>query len=171
MFELVQSMVASKPAKLEALFVQFSDHKQAATARHQATKAKTLHSQPQPQQQQQRQQHHQRQQQGAKPGPPSQAILAVPARALPAMIADLVGPASVSALSPSSEEHPAGCALRASDMLLLLSVLQLDNGVGAAALPADIRKATLISRLESAGWAARRAAALHRSEEAEWSSD
>eukprot|EP00967_Tisochrysis_lutea_P078056 scaffold106129_cov17-Tisochrysis_lutea.AAC.1 len=211
-FELAQSAVASKPSKLQGLFLQHSDQTQITQARHKkheeaagqqqqptsgsqvAVRSRqppnVLHHQQQQQQQQLEQAHR-----GMPAAVPALSAVAVPVIALPSILAHLL---------PSSQLQDAGittqaaaipgpampadtrapmCALRASDMHLLLSVLLLDDAVdkgtnGTESFHASseertgrdaeiiagqsICKSAFLSRLETTTWAARRAAALHR---------
>ena len=167
-FELVQSIVASKPAKMQALFMQLSDQQQqTAKARHEAAKAHK-HGAGHPQQQ-----GHDIQppcepapRQGDQPhlsGCQAPSSLAVPTSALPLVLRHML-PSSTNSTSRATDGAPL-CALGAPDMHLVQSVLLLHNGVvseGQGSLAPTISKASCLSRLESSSGASRRAAALHR---------
>ncbi len=171
-FELLLGVVAAKPAKLQALFVQFSDQKQVAMARHQAHQAACLQLQCKRHasgtQQQQEQQQHQVAPHGLLSASPMPA--AVPPCALHSVLAYLLAsghvPDAPGATSPC-------CVLREPDLQQVLAVLVLDSAVqgtspgssqsSSQAQSAQISKTMFLTRLKSARWAARRAAALHRS--------
>lgn len=151
-FELTHSVVAAKPSKLHALFLQLSDHKQAAHARRQRRlqqqqqqQSRDQGSEPLQQQDFERTQRqgshsdhqHQQQEQAATSTPAPTPELRIPSARLPLLLAHLL-PASglqqqqqqdgAEHVAPSDED-PAHtrCMLRDTDVQLLQAVLLLDR--------------------------------------------